>query len=226
MNTKLFFRLFFATFILLSLSNVAKAGDDWAQFDVYSKKNAQLEETIRPKAVFMGNSITEGWAKFHPEFFSSNNFIGRGISGQTTYQMLLRFRDDVINIQPEYVVILGGTNDIAENNHNYNEDRTFGNIVSMAELAEANGIKVILTSVLPAKSFPWRKAITDAPEKIKSLNERIEDYARQKNIAFVDYYPVMTLDGISLNPAYSEDGVHPNLKGYSQMEKLVVEALK
>ena len=103
---------------------------------------------------YAGNSITEGWVRTHPDFFKTNGYIGRGISGQTSYQFLLRFREDVINLSPALVVINAGTNDVAENTGAYNEDYTFGNIASMAELAKANKIKVILTSVLPAAEFP------------------------------------------------------------------------
>ena len=202
------------------------AAEDWAQFSTYSKQNQDVINHEKPKAVFMGNSITEGWAKFHPEFFAQNNFVGRGISGQTTYQMLLRFRDDVINLHPDFVVINGGTNDIAENNHSYNEDRTFGNIVSMTELAQANGIKVILTSLLPASGFYWRKTITDVPSKIQSLNNRIREYAQENNIPFINYYELMTRDNKSLNPDFTKDGVHPNLKGYAVMESLILPPLQ
>lgn len=119
------------------------------------------------RVVFLGNSITEGWVRTHPDFFKTNGYIGRGISGQTSYQFLLRFREDVINLSPALVVINAGTNDVAENTNPYNEDYTFGNIVSMVELAKVNKIKVILTSVLPAAAFKWRMEIKDAPQKSK-----------------------------------------------------------
>ena len=211
-------------FMSLTFSIYCHAGEDWANFERYSAENDSIKNNLQhlsPTAVFMGNSITEGWNSKHPEFFHNNNFAGRGISGQTTHQMLLRFREDVINLHPEIVVINGGTNDIAENNHTFNEDITYGNLVSMAELANANGIKVIMTSVLPAEKFKWRASVKDAPEKIKSLNQRIKKYAEDHNYPYADYYEAMISDDIKLNPQFSEDGVHPNIKGYAVMESII-----
>ena len=156
----------------------------------------------------------------------SNGYISRGISGQTSYQFLLRFREDVINLSPALVVINAGTNDVAENTNVYNEDQTFGNIVSMVELAKANKIKVILTSVLPAASFKWRMEIKDAPQKIQALNARIEAYAKANKIPFVNYYKVMVVDeNQALNPQYTKDGVHPTSEGYDIMEPLIKSAI-
>lgn len=205
----------------------AANADDWAQFQKYEESNKELESgDTKPVAVFMGNSLTEGWMATHPEFFSSNNFVGRGISGQTTYQMLLRFRDDVINLHPEKVVILGGTNDIAENNHIYNEDRTLGNIISMVELAQANGIQPVLSSLLPATRFFWREDMTDIDGKIQSLNKRIKAYADEKGIPYVDYYTVMVNDKGGLTEEYTIDGCHPTPQGYDVMESVVLPFLK
>lgn len=202
----------------------AIAGDDWGNFGRYEKDNAALKESgNRPKAVFMGNSITEGWVRTHPDFFTTHNFVGRGISGQTSYQMLLRFRDDVLDLGPEVAVINAGTNDIAENNHVYNEDRTFGNIVSMAEMARSAGITPVLTSVLPAGSFPWRKEIKDAPAKVTSLNGRIREYASANGLPYIDYYSLMVGNGGAMNSGYSGDGIHPNPKGYEVMEAAALD---
>lgn len=209
-------------------SSVGFAQDDWAKFQKYQYDNSELmkdRSKASPDIVFMGNSITEGWAKEDPSFFTDHNFVGRGISGQTTYQMLVRFREDVVNLHPEYVLINGGTNDVAENNHVYNEERTMGNIISMCELAEANGIKPILSSVLPAAQFHWRKSVTDVPEKIQSLNAKIKRYADSKGYKYVDYYPALSTDRGALNPSYTRDGVHPTLKGYKEMEKVLLETL-
>lgn len=214
--------LLFSIFPFLAWSQTS----DWAQIEKYQKDNEKiLSSGNTPVVVFMGNSITEGWPEAHPEFFSENNFTGRGISGQTTYQYLVRFRDDVINLRPKVVVINGGTNDIAENNYAYDEDRTFGNLVSMAELADANGIRVIMTAVLPSVSFPWHKHIKNIPEKQLSLNKRIKDYALSHGFEYVDYYSPMVMEDGALNPEYSADGVHPNAKGYSVMEKAVLPAI-
>ena len=194
----------------------------------YSKQNAALPQATKKdkRVVFMGNSITEGWVRTHPDFFKTNGYIGRGISGQTSYQFLLRFREDVINLSPALVVINAGTNDVAENTNVYNEDQTFGNIVSMVELAKANKIKVILTSVLPAAAFKWRMEIKDAPQKIQALNARIEAYAKANKIPFVNYYKVMVVDeNQALNPQYTKDGVHPTSEGYDIMEPLIKSAI-
>lgn len=197
---------------------------DWANFRRYAKANKELPEPAKKekRVVFMGNSITEGWVSNRPEFFKENNYIGRGISGQTSYQFVVRFREDVINLQPKLVVINAGTNDAAENTGPYNEDITFGNIVSMVELAKANGIKVILTSILPASEFGWNKKITDAAERIASLNARIQAYAKANKIPYVDYYKEMVSGPErSLNPNYTKDGVHPTKDGYAVMETLI-----
>lgn len=196
-------------------------GDDWAQFDKYKLDNDSIIKGRRPKVVFMGNSITEGWMKEDPEFFIANNFVGRGISGQTSYQMLVRFREDVINLKPEIVVINAGTNDIAENNHPYNENITFGNLISMVELAQANGIKVILTSILPTDKFYWNPSETEIPNKINSLNSRIKNYADERGLPYADYYSKMVGDGGALKKEYSTDGVHPVLLGYKVMEQVI-----
>lgn len=212
--------------LTLSLSAQNK---DWANHGRFEKDNVELikKGPDNRRVVFMGNSITEGWAAQRPEFFSSNDFVGRGISGQTSYQFLVRFRDDVINLKPKAVVINAGTNDVAENTCPYNEDRTFGNIVSMVELAKANNIKVILTTVLPAAGFGWNRAITDSSDKIAKLNKRLSEYAKKNKIPFVDYYtPLVHGDNRALNPAYSNDGVHPTAKGYEVMEATVLPVIR
>ena len=159
-------------------------------------------------------------------FFKDNGYIGRGVSGQSSYQFLLRFREDVIKLSPMLVVINAGTNDIAENTSPYNEEYTFGNIISMAELAKANRIKVILTSTLPAASFGWNPSIKDGADKIVSLNNRIKEYAQKNKIPYVDYYQAMvTGNNRALNPAYTKDGVHPNSEGYTIMESLIKKAI-
>ena len=202
---------------------------EWGFFKRYAKQNLELksDQKVKGRVVFMGNSITENWVKFHPEFFSSNNYIGRGIGGQTTYQFLLRFRQDVVELFPEIVVINAATNDIAENTGVYNEEYTLGNIKSMVEIAQANGIKVILTSTLPASSFGWNKKINDAPQKIEALNIRIKKYAEEKCIPFVDYYAIMVnLPDKALKSEYTEDGVHPTLDGYYVMEGVIKAAIE
>lgn len=201
---------------------------DWAQHGRYAAANSELPAPApgEHRVVFLGNSITDHWADMRPAFFTDNNYIGRGISGQTSYQFLLRFRQDVINLRPEIVVINAGTNDCAENSHPFNIDLTMGNIESMVELAKAHGIKVILSSVLPAAHFGWNPSITDAPQRVAALNERIKSYADTNGIPYVDYYSAMVAgaDG-TMNPAYSKDGVHPTHAGYEVMEPIVKAAV-
>jgi len=211
--------LFLAVVLLLS-SFVGISAKDWAFFSRYADENAVVEKLpeSQRRVVMMGNSITKMWAETDTAFFVDNGFICRGISGQVTAQMLLRFRADVIELHPKVVVILGGTNDIAGNDGLYDEDTTFGNIVSMVELAEANGI-------VPVLEYPWNKAVTDVPEKVQSLNRRIREYAGKKNILYVDYYQQMQRDG-ALIPEYTFDGVHPTAAGYEVMESLLLPALQ
>jgi len=204
---------------------------EFANWGRYAKQNAELGAPAKgeKRVVLMGNSITDGWPRTRPEFFKDNNIIGRGISGQTSYQFLLRFREDVINLQPKVVVINYGTNDIAENTGAYNEDLTYGNVLSMVEIARYHKMKVILTSCLPAGGFGWRPSITDSMEKIRHLNARVKEYAKANKIPYVDYFSAMVSeDGTCMNPSYANDnpGVHPNAQGYAVMESLLLPVIK
>lgn len=200
---------------------------DWANLERYAKANSELAapSADENRVVFMGNSITEKWKKYDPAFFSANPYICRGISGQVSSQMLLRFRPDVIELQAKVVVISAGTNDIAENKGPISIEAIAGNIFSMVELAQANGIKVVLTSVLPATSFSWRKEIKPA-EKIVLLNQLIKAYAQKNKIVYVDYYTSMVNEQKGLKKEYGRDTVHPGVEGYKVMEKLVKKAIK
>lgn len=201
---------------------------DWINYATYEQANEELKKQPNDgkRVVFLGNSITDFWAVRRP-FFADNGFIGRGISGQTTYQFLSRFRDDVVELHPAVVVINAATNDVAENTHKYNARRTLGNIKSMVEIARANGIKVILTTTLPSASFGWNPSITDAPEKIAALNKELAAYAEAEGIPFVDYFSALvSSDGRSTDPAYSADGVHPGDEGYARMEALILPVVK
>ncbi len=204
---------------------------DFANWARYEKANAELPAPVKAekRVVLMGDSITDGWPRQSPEFFSDNNLVGRGISGQTSYQFLLRFRQDVLELKPYAVVINYGTNDIAENTGPYDEDKTFGNVVSMVELAKANKIKVILASTLPAGGFSWRPQITDGMDKIRSLNERVKAYAKENKIPFVDYFSaLLSEDGKSMKAEYANDNpaVHPNKEGYKVMESLLLPVIE
>ena len=216
------------TLAFSSMEVMAQKNNDWARLGRYEKANKELPAPAKKekRVVFMGNSITEGWVKIRPDFFEENGYIGRGIGGQTSYQFVVRFRPDVINLKPKLVVINAGTNDVAENTGPFDLQNTFGNIVSMVELAKTNKIKVILTSVLPAAKFGWNKSIKDAPAKIEALNALIKEYAKKNKIPYVDYYtPMVTGADRALNPAYSKDGVHPTAAGYEVMEALIKPAI-
>ncbi|MBP3289669.1 MAG: acylhydrolase [Alistipes sp.] len=196
---------------------------DWAKFGRFVEANKAVTES--PDAVFMGNSITEQWASFDPEFFSQNNFVGRGISGQTTSEMLVRMRQDVIGLKPKAVVIMAGINDIAMNNGYIALENIFGNIVSMCELAKANDIKVILCSVTPCAQFRWRKELEPA-QPIRDLNQMIKEYAAANKIAYVDYHSALTTPEGGMPEKWSKDGCHVNLECYrSVMEPLVCDAV-
>ena len=194
-------------------------GQDWAQLDRYQAANANL--TIDPiELLFLGDSITEGWPQFRPQFFQNNPFVGRGIGGQTTPQMLLRFRQDVIALQPKKVILLAGINDIAQNTGPIRLDQIMDNIKSMAEIARANGIEMILCSVLPANSFPWRPEIVPT-QKVIDLNQKIQAYAEKHGLVYVDYYTSMVDSQGGLKAHLGYDTVHPNAIGYQLMEQIL-----
>ena len=196
---------------------------DWAQFERYESKNESL--TVHPKVVFMGNSITDCWADTVPAFFADNNFVGRGISGQVSSQMLVRFQEDVISLQPKVVVICCGTNDIAQNNGYISLEHILQNIKSMCELARANKIKPVVCSTLPAKRFKWRPEMKPANDIIR-LNEMIKEYAKENKIPYVDYHSALKDEENGLPLKYSKDGVHPNAQGYAVMERVIMPILK
>lgn len=199
----------------------------WVNWKKYAAANDTLKVPAsgEKRVVFFGNSITESWAKIDSSFFKENPYLDRGISGQTTSQMLIRFRQDVIDLKPALVVIMAGINDIAENAGPIALKNVFGNIVSMIQLAQANNIKVIISSVLPANTFPWRRQLKPADEVIK-LNSMLKSYCQENNITYVDYYPLMVDEMKGMDIKYTLDGVHPNYEGYQIMDGLVQEAIK
>ncbi len=196
---------------------------DWPRFDYYEKQNAAL--TVRPKAVLFGDSITRNWAGLDQAWLDEHHFVGRGISGQTTMQMLPRFRSDVIELHPEYAVILAGVNDIARNNGYISVEHIFGNLVSMVELARANGIKPVMCTLCPAREIGWHRRVGDPRPQIAQLNELIKAYAAEQGIPLVDYNSVMCGPDGAMDPRYEQDAVHPNLAGYKVMEKALLEVL-
>lgn len=212
--------LIMSFFSFFGLFSRAQEFNKLINLDRYAEANAALPAPAKgeKRVVFIGNSITDGWPNAHPDFFKSNNYVGRGISGQTSPQLLSRFRQDVLNLKPVAVLINIGTNDVAQNTGPYNEEFTLGNIISMAELADANGIKVILSSVTPAGEYPWRKEIKDVPQKIMSLNAKIKAYAKEKGFSYIDYFSVMCDENNALKSNLGSDGVHPNEEGYKIME--------
>lgn len=202
----------------------AAAQDDWANLGRYAQANSEV--TVQPKAVFMGDSITQCWYDADPGFFNDNNFACRGISGQTTSHMLVRMRKDVVNLKPKYVVILAGTNDIAKNNGFIEVDDIYGNIVSMCEIAKANKIKPVICSVLPVKQYRWRTEVTDCADRIIRLNAMLKDYADKNRIRYVDYHSVMKDAENGLPEKWSYDGVHLNGDGYDIIEGIILKELK
>jgi len=201
--------------------------EDWPNLEKYAEADEELgiPSAGEKRVVFMGNSITESWGIIDSSFFKDNGYIDRGISGQTSSQMLLRFRQDVINLKPAVVVILAGTNDIAENTGPISLRDILGNIISMTQLAEASNIKVILCSVLPAYDFPWHRGLKPA-DKIIKLNSMIKSYCDEKNIPYVDYYSKMVDEEKGLDKKYTNDGVHPTLAGYKVMDPLIDKEIK
>ena len=219
---------FYYLLILLFIGMAEKlTAQDWANLAKYETENSQLppKQSGEKRIVFMGDSITEFWSQIQPIFFANTSYINRGISGQTTPQMLIRFRPDVLNLHPDVVVILAGVNDIAGNSGPTTNDAIFGNIISMVELAKANAIKVILCSVLPANNFYWRPN-EKAAETIIQLNQLIQSYAKEHDIPYVDYHSAMADAKNGLPKEFSEDSVHPNLKGYQTMQPLLEKAVQ
>lgn len=230
MSKKFFFMLMFVAGVL-HIGEAKAQKHEFANWKRYEQANKELGAPAKgeKRVVLMGNSITDGWPHARPEFFKENKLIGRGIGGQTSYQFVLRFRQDVLDLQPKIVVINYGTNDIAENTGPYDEDKTFGNVVTMVELAKANKIKVILASCLPAGGFGWRPQITDAMDKVKKLNARVQAYAKANKIPYVDYFSALvTEDGKAMRGDYATDNpaIHPNVEGYKVMESLLLPVIE
>jgi lysophospholipase L1-like esterase len=200
---------------------------DWADLGRFKNENdsLSLKQVDENRVVFMGNSITIGWIDKQPEFFAGNPYVNRGISGQTTPQMLIRFRQDVVDLKPKVVVILAGTNDIAGNTGPSSLEMIMDNLKSMTDIAKANNIKVILSSVLPAFDYPWRTGL-HPNEKIPMLNKMMKEYCNQNDVIYLDYFSAMVDENNGMQKELTYDGVHPNEAGYKVMEPLVEEAIK
>lgn len=203
----------------------ARLASDWAYLARYQPGNARLEPTPgRPRIVFMGDSITEGWVGLGGGFFTSGR-VGRGISGQTTPQMLLRFRQDVIDLHPAVVQIMAGTNDIAGNTGPMTPEQTQDNIRSMVDLAHAHGIRVILASIPPADRFPWKPGLEVAP-RIVAMNAWLKDYAARSGCIYADYWSALKGDGLGMRDGLSSDHVHPTEAGYAVMAPVGEAAIR
>lgn len=196
---------------------------DWARFYRYEAINDTMQQPA--KVVFMGNSITDAWFRIHPEFFTDNGFTGRGIGGQTTSHMLTRFQADVIDLQPKVVVIMAGTNDIAQNNGVISHKHILQNIQSMCELAQYHKIKPILCSILPAYEFRWNKELQPAAD-VKLLNDMMKKYAQKNKIPYIDFYSALVDERGGLPANIAADGVHPNIDGYAIMESIVLKTIR
>lgn len=218
-------KLFLTVVIAMNFISYAEA-QDWANLNRFKEDNAKIgmPKTCDDRVVFMGNSITQGWIENVPKFFENRPYINRGISGQTTPQMLIRFRQDVINLYPKVVIILAGTNDIAGNTGPSTLEMIEDNIHSMTELAQANGIQVVLCSVLPAFDYPWKPGM-DPAGKIVELNQRIKKYAETQGAVYCDYFSAMADERNGLPESLSADGVHPNAEGYAIMAPIAEKAI-
>ncbi len=218
--------VFSVILIIMSLSDCTY-GQDWANLNRFKDANALLMESSEGEngIVFIGNSITEGWIQDELTFFNNTSYINRGIGGQTTPQMLLRFRADVVELTPRVVVILAGINDIAGNTGPSTIEMIMHNIKSMAEIARANGIAVVLSSVLPARDFSWNPELEPA-DKVIRLNQLIRNYCDKKDLIYLDYYSSMVNKRKGLKKKLTYDGVHPNTAGYRVMEPLANKAIK
>jgi len=209
------------------MTTSASAQDDWPNLQRYREANAALGDPAagEERVVFYGDSITDSWAELFPEMFPGKPYVGRGISGQTTPQMLIRFRQDVVALKPAVVVILAGTNDIAGNTGPSTLEMIEDNIASMAEIAHANGIQVVLSSVLPVSDYPWKPGLEPGP-KVVALNSWMKTYAKASGCVYLDYHSTMVDDKLGLPEDLAYDGVHPTEKGYRLMAGLAETAIQ
>lgn len=197
--------------------------NDWGNLCQYKNDNLTVMAGPRPKVIFLGDSITEFWSIGDPDLFEPS-MINRGISGQTSSQMLVRFWQDVVRMNPEVVHIMAGTNDLAENTGYVSDESFKGNIEAMVTLAQSHGIGVILASIPPAGSFGWRPEL-NPPERISVLNQWIKEYAAQQGVVFVDYHSLLTDDGAKMSENLTHDGVHPHRAGYARMQEAARQAI-
>jgi lysophospholipase L1-like esterase len=200
---------------------------DWPNLARYHNDNATLAPPAAgiARIVFMGDSITDGWSRKSSKFFEGKPYVNRGISGQTTPQMLIRFRPDVIALKPQVVVTLAGTNDIAGNTGPMTLESIEDNLTSMVELAKVNNIRAVLSSVMPVCDYIRSQTVQRPPERIIALNAWIKAYAARNNLVYLDYYSAMLDDKQMLRQELTDDGLHPNAAGYAIMEPLAEKAI-
>ncbi|MDA0683582.1 MAG: GDSL-type esterase/lipase family protein [Bacteroidetes bacterium] len=212
-------------FIALLMIPEASA-QEWANFGRFAEDNAALGAPAdgERRVAFMGDSITEGWSELYPDFFEDQPFINRGIGGQVTAQMLLRFREDVLDLNPSIVFILAGTNDIALNQGPIPLETVAGHIESMAELAWANGVDPVICSVLPASHYPWREGV-DPSTEIPKLNAMLQAYAQKMGFRYLDYFGAMTDGNNGLQADLTSDAVHLTEAGYARLSELATAML-
>jgi lysophospholipase L1-like esterase len=210
-----------ATPALADMETAEQMKTDFPWLARYAKDNAALIASGKPVGtVFMGDSITEGWQSKHPAYFANTNHVCRGISGQTTPQMVLRMMADVVHLKPKAVHIMAGTNDIAGNTGPMTPQQSQDNLTMMTEVAKAAGIHVILASIPPSAAFPWRPGLA-VTEPIRALNRWIEGYARAAGATWVDYTPALATAAGGMKPGMAVDGVHPTAEGYAVMESVL-----
>ena len=213
--------------ILITMSLLGFAQNDWFGYNRYKSDNDSIIASGEyPEVVFMGNSITELWAYYHPEFFSEHHFCGRGISGQTSAQMLVRFTADVVDLHPKAVVIMAGTNDVAHNIYWVDPKAVVDNTIAMCNIAKANGIVPIISSIPPCSEFPWRKEIEKPGQTIVDINKELKNYAEANGLVYVDYHSALADENLGLPKELSNDGCHPNPDTYFSMEEMVLEAIR
>ena len=201
--------------------------EDWANLNYYKEENLKLvREGIKESIIFMGDSITEEWGRIMPEFFSNKQYINRGIGGQTTPQMLIRFRQDVIDLNPKAVVILAGTNDIAGNTGPSSVKMIIDNLMSMAEIASKQNIQVFMSSILPVFRYPWNKSIIEPFKKIAEINYFMKDFSNREKLVYIDYHSHMVDSRPGLKLELTTDEVHLNQAGYIVMSEIINRVIR
>lgn len=221
--TKHIIAAFFAVVASYSMTVNAAEPREWANHKAYEQQNSTLSDGA--DIVLLGNSITELWVKDRPQFFEENSLVGRGISGQVTGQMLCRMQADVVRLNPRMVVIMAGINDLCLNQGPTKVQYVVENLKSMIEVAQANGIEVVMCSVTPADHAYWRPEVTDLASQIVELNASIQELCRMKGIKYVDYYSALVDEKGALRDEYGKDGIHPNANGYAVMEPILLSAI-